>query len=354
MCIILAAAVTVLSFFLIFLLSKADKENAKLLLLSLIRNERYVINDLEQKKLQKILDLKNEGFSADSKKAKQLEKQTQKKVDEHNRNINKLKKGKMSVLDILPLIGYSVVGIMKLDANNMFYKKIHLMFLQVREPSEAVNNTVFTISKMISSALFGIDLFLLTAAFSVGMQLGKRGAIISLIILAVTLVIAYIPYDELSEKTRKRAESIECDFANMVSKLTLLVGAGMEVSKAWDITAQNGEGVLFVEMRRVTEELNNNISPVIAYGNFIDRCNSKYTTKLATSIIQNISKGNSEIVKLFREISEESWSEKKHSARRMGEAAQGKLIIPTILLFGGILLIVMGPAMLNFSSSSIV
>lgn len=350
MCIILALAVTVLSFFIIVLLAKANKENAKALLLSLIRSEKYKINDIENKKIMKIHELKENGVASDSKKVKNTENKYNKQIKEHADKINKLKKGKMSIPDIMPLVGYSIVGMVKLDANNSFYKKIHSMFLQTEEKSEAANNTVFTISKIISTALFGMDLFLLALTFTIGMQLGERGAIISLMVLVFTLVLAYIPYDELSEKTKFRAESIERDFANMVSKLALLVGAGMEVSKAWDIAASNGEGVLFTEMRKVTEELNNNISPVVAYGNFIDRCNSKYTTKLATSIIQNISKGNAEIVKLFKEISDESWNEKKHNARRMGEAAQGKLIVPTILLFGGILLIVMGPAMMNFSS----
>ena len=153
----------------------------------------------------------------------------------------------------------------------------------------------------------------------------------------------YVPFSRLKERTSRRIESIERDFANCVSKMALLVCAGMEVPKAWELTSASGDEVLFVEMRRVTDELNNNISPNVAYNNFINRCNTKYTTKLATIIMQNITKGNSEIAAMFRQVSNESWSEKKHKARRIGENMSGTLLIPTLMTFAGILVLVIVP-----------
>ena len=72
-------------------------------------------------------------------------------------------------------------------------------------------------------------------------------------------------------------------------------------------------------------------------------------TKLATAIIQNLSKGNAEIVKLFRSLNDESWMEHKHNARRMGEKIQSKLLLPTMLMFGGIIILVIVPVMSGFS-----
>ena len=88
---------------------------------------------------------------------------------------------------------------------------------------------------------------------------------------------------------------------------------------------------------------------VNAYSKFISRCSNTYTTKLATAIIQNISKGNSEIVTLFRQLNDESWLEHKHNARRMGEKIQSKLLLPTMLMFGGIIILIIVPVMSGFN-----
>ena len=353
MTIILAIITTVISAVLIILITGADKSMAVSLLRSLMRAKQYAINDIEIQKEDFLIKMQEKGYSAGSKKVVKKLRKLDKKIKEHEKKYSYLQKGKMSIIDLIPLIGYSIAVKFKIDANNTFYKKIHLMYLQLEEKSEAGNNTLFLIAQIISYAAVGIDAALLMLTFAAGTGMDKKGFVIALVIFVMSLVLAYIPYDEIASKTKKRAESIERDFASMVSKLTLLVSAGMEVSRAWELASAKGSGVLFREMRKVTEELNNNIPPVRAYGNFIDRCNSKYTTKLATSIIQNISKGNAEIVNLFREITDESWSDKKHNARRMGETVSGKLLIPTIMLFAGILLLVLGPAMMTFNNTSI-
>ena len=48
-------------------------------------------------------------------------------------------------------------------------------------------------------------------------------------------------------------------------------------------------------MRKVNEEVRNGISPVAAFESFIQSCNTKETSKLASSIMQNLTKGNDEI-----------------------------------------------------------
>ena len=62
-----------------------------------------------------------------------------------------------------------------------------------------------------------------------------------------------------------------------------------------------------------------------------------------------MSKGNSEIVNLFTKLNAESWSEYKHSSRRMSEKLQSKLFIPTMLMFVGILVLVILPATAGFN-----
>ena len=48
-------------------------------------------------------------------------------------------------------------------------------------------------------------------------------------------------------------------------------------------------------------------------------------------------------------INDECWLDKKHQARRMGESVQNRLFVPTMLMFVGILVVIVVPAMAGFS-----
>ena len=78
--------------------------------------------------------------------------------------------------------------------------------------------------------------------------------------------------------------------------------------------------------------------------------NIEYTTKLAMAILQNTSKGNDKIIALLQNMNEESWFEKRQSAKQLGEKAQGKLMLPMIFMFIGIMLLVMGPITLQMNN----
>ena len=92
------------------------------------------------------------------------------------------------------------------------------------------------------------------------------------------------------------------------------------------------------------------MDPAQAYGNFINRCNTKETTKLASAIIQSQSKGNAEIGVLLKGMAHDAWQERRHTAKRDSEAANSKLMIPTMLLFLAILVMIMVPVVSNFSA----
>lgn len=165
----------------------------------------------------------------------------------------------------------------------------------------------------------------------------------------ITLVLVYSMYDELTDRLNKRRERISRQFPNVVSKLALLVTSGMIMDRAWQETSMSREEELYYEMRKTSEELSNLVDPATAYSNFIDRCNTKETTKLASAIIQNLSKGNAEIGRLLKSMAHEAWQERRHTAKRDAEAANSRLMIPTMMLFVAILIIIMVPVMMSFS-----
>jgi len=119
--------------------------------------------------------------------------------------------------------------------------------------------------------------------------------------------------------------------------------------RAWKETAYSQESELYQEMRKTAEELDNLVSPEAAYSSFIIRCNTKETSKLASAIMQNLSKGNVEIGALLKNMAREAWQERRRTAKRDAEKANSKLMIPTMLLFIAILIMLMVPVAMNFS-----
>jgi len=112
----------------------------------------------------------------------------------------------------------------------------------------------------------------------------------------------------------------------------------------------NAYGSALEVISALPDELANLVDPATAYTNFLNRCNTKETTKLASAIIQNQSKGNAEIGQLLKSMAHEAWQDRRHTAKRDSEKANSKLMIPTMLLFLAILVMIMVPVAMNFAS----
>ena len=151
----------------------------------------------------------------------------------------------------------------------------------------------------------------------------------------------------MNDKLEEKRDQLLADLPQMLSKMTLLVNSGMVVREAWRKIAESGDRVLNKEMLLTVEEMNNGVAELDAYKNFADRCAIKEIRRFSSTMIQNMQKGNSEIAYFLKEMSDEMWEEKKHLVKRKGEAANSKLLIPTAMIFMGILVLVMAPTFLS-------
>jgi len=293
-------------------------------------------------KMQRRKDLKDKVEIRKGKKLKA-------KLDENQKALARYEKGKLGIGDLLPVAGYRFIQMMKWDGTNNFVKKLNAQCVQFKEKKEAINYTYFVLANLIGSILLGVVVFVLALGVLLSLNMGIKSLILALCIFIIFGLAGYLPLDNLNSIINERKEEIDNQFPQVASKLTLLTVAGMEVSQAWKLVADSGEGVLYDEMSRVLLDLNNNVSPAEAYTKFMIKCNNNYVNKLATAIIQNVSKGNAEIVTLFRRLNDEAWMERKHSSKKMGEKIQSKLLVPTLMLFGGIILLVIVPVLSGFN-----
>lgn len=160
------------------------------------------------------------------------------------------------------------------------------------------------------------------------------------------LVMWYIE-ELLNDKLEARRDELLADLPQVLSKLTLLVNSGMTLRDAWKKVASGENRVLYREMQLTVQEMQNGLSEFEAYRNFADRCSIKQIRRFSSTMIQNMQKGNSEISYFLKEMADEMWEEKKHLVKRKGEAANSKLLIPTAMIFIGILIMIMVPVFLT-------
>lgn len=168
------------------------------------------------------------------------------------------------------------------------------------------------------------------------------------VIMLVFAGTAYYYFGSLTEQMiLKRSQEMLHDFSNVVSKLALLTNAGMILREAWEQVAYTGEGTIYKEMQASIIEMDNGVSEVDALFNFGSRCMIPEIKKFASTLIQGIVKGNAELCESLTQQSKEVWNLKKQQARREGEKAASKLMIPIAMMFVGILIMIIVPIFAN-------
>ena len=113
------------------------------------------------------------------------------------------------------------------------------------------------------------------------------------------------------------------------------------------MTASSADRPLYQEMRKVGEDIRNGVSEAQAYYLFGIRTVVPEIRKFTSSVIQGLEKGNKELAYLLADMSSEMWETRKQAVARQGELASGKLMIPMLIMFAGILVMVLVPVFSN-------
>lgn len=160
--------------------------------------------------------------------------------------------------------------------------------------------------------------------------------------LAFALV--YGVRSSINASVERKKDEILSEFPKMVSKLTLLINAGMLVRRAWDEVANsNHEEVLYEEMRTTSKDIQEGMSIESAMESFATRCGLKEMRKFSSIYVQTVNRGAAESIESMKTMADEAWERKKQLSKQKGEIAAQKLLFPNMLMFLGILVIVVVP-----------
>lgn len=244
---------------------------------------------------------------------------------------------------ILPLNLRSVLA----RHNNQVYQKI----LEIR----GVNDVEFY-QFIHQGYRLAVGLIVAVGASLMGAIIVSQGSSDGMVLTAVAavafLAVPFLVDSSLNGEIEKRRLLIQMEFPEFVNKLTLLVNAGMTISKAWEkiINENKREHILYEEMRYALAEIKAGKPEGVAYEEFARRCHVKEVTKFVSIIVMNLKRGGSEVVPVLREQGRECWEMRKSAAKEMGEQASTKILIPMMIMFLGIVLIVATPAVLSMTS----
>lgn len=177
-----------------------------------------------------------------------------------------------------------------------------------------------------------------------------------LTVLALAAVAAGHRQEEETVR-KKRERGMQLDYPEIVSRLSLYMGAGISTRKAWERIVEDYtekkepdpvKHAAYEEMRTALYEMQSGVAEAAAYERFGTRCRMPAYLKLGTLLSQNLRKGTRNLAELLQEEAGEAFENRRALAKKMGEECGSKLLFPMLLMLLTILIIIMYPAVVSF------
>ena len=195
-----------------------------------------------------------------------------------------------------------------------------------------------------------LSYFVFTAITAVAAMVGGVNSVLFFVMGIIVFAVVYYFYSQATErKIKTRSEQFALEFPNAVSTIALLVNSGMILRDAWKEVAFSGDTLLSYEMRKVNEDISNGVAEADALYSFANRCSTPEIKKFTSIVVQGLEKGSRDLAIALQEQNDSLWESKKQLTLKKGELASGKLLIPLVIMFVGVLFLIMVPIMTNLN-----
>ena len=184
-----------------------------------------------------------------------------------------------------------------------------------------------------------------------------RGAVILAMGLMTVVLLFCLEKQNEKKDEEKKKQQMMMDYPQIVSQLNLLLGAGMSSKSAWKKIVDDyqrrkpvrGERAAYEEMAAAWNEMCGGVPEKDCYESFGGRCGLQAYMKLGALLSQNLRRGTKGLADALRLEGIHAFEERKALARRRGEEAGTKLLLPMFLMLAVVLVIVIVPAFLSIS-----
>lgn len=177
-----------------------------------------------------------------------------------------------------------------------------------------------------------------------------------LIVLVLGLLSAFFIYyamdDDVRRQYEQRKERLLFEYPDFVSKLALLIGAGMSFNGAIRrIHAEKSSPELYKELNIFVHNLDNGILENRAIDDFGKRIGLPQYRKFCALISVNLKKGSVNLKEMLQMESEQAFENHQSQIRKKGEEAGTKLLVPMVIMLTIVIAIVMIPAFFTYQIS---
>lgn len=171
-----------------------------------------------------------------------------------------------------------------------------------------------------------------------------------LALIFISVVLYYAKDRDLDQKMKQREQELNLSYSEFVSQFVLLVGAGMSIRGVLEqLSKEKTLGrYLIQELKILVRDLANGVLETEAIDAFGKRCGSSCYIKLSGLLVQNMKKGNSELLKQLQLEAQEAFMKRKNDARKLGEEAGTKLLLPMMGMLLVVMMVIILPAFLSF------
>lgn len=183
---------------------------------------------------------------------------------------------------------------------------------------------------------------------------GRNFRAVGLLLIGAAAALFLYAEEQEKQKNRKKERELQMalDYPQMVSKLTIYLGAGMTVRKAWYRIAEDyelqkeekGNREVYEEMLYTMHEIQGGGSEGECYEKFGERCALPAYKKFGAMLSQNLKKGTKGLAPLLKQEADNAFEERKSLAKRLGEEAGTKMLLPMFLMLAVVLVIIVVPA----------
>lgn len=253
-----------------------------------------------------------------------------------------------------------ITGILRYGTEEAAYNTQVLVFADVEE-TETIRNQVLNAARQAEEVSREEKSFVLPEQVNgrtVRWRFRKESKVMPVLMLgAVICVFLVVQERQKKEKQRKdRKEQMLFDYPEIVSQFTMLMGAGMTAKNVWkkitaDYCGQKERGGrvrdAYEEMVITLQEMHSGIPEAECYERFAARCGLVPYMKMGALLSQNLRKGAKGTSDMLKMEAIQAMEDRKSRARRLGEEAGVKLLLPMLLMLVIVLVIVVVPAFLS-------
>lgn len=160
---------------------------------------------------------------------------------------------------------------------------------------------------------------------------------------------------DIKKRLEFRNRQMIMDYPMILYKMSMLLGAGMTIQGAFRKIAfhykeREGKEIRYAyeEMLNICCQMEKGVGEALAYEQFGQNCQDMHYIKFGSILSQNLKKGSKGLPELLLKEADQGMEERKNLARRMGEEAGVKLLLPMTLMLMIVMALLVVPSVLAF------